>query len=270
MFQWAADAERGGRMPAGFRNPFLRGCVRRRRTAVDMTAEPDITVEMATRFLQTSDDYQLKLFAPVILCGLRAAEPVYLFHEHVEASMLTVPCFERLDHATKGRRNKCCPLLPALRALIGAGRGLIYVRRAACRRTAPLLGTSLEELVTAYERRCRRGGRLDAAAKLQIRAAVLRDAGAITYDLIQGEFKRIADRLHWPRQATLKDFRHLFSTAMANGGLPEHERRHLMGHAPGRDAIVVYTHLTKLAEHYRLAVEREFEPLLEVIRSRAV
>jgi hypothetical protein len=52
--------------------------------------------------------------------------------------------------------------------------------------------------------------------------------------------------------------------------MPEHERRYLLGHHPGKGAIVAYTHLNQLAEHYRLAAERELGPLLEVLRRRAM
>ena len=57
----------------------------------------------------------------------------------------------------------------------------------------------------------------------------------------------MACRLDWPKAATPKDFRHLFATVMANGGLPEHMLRYLLGHAPDRDATHAYTHLDQLA-----------------------
>ena len=66
----------------------------------------------------------------------------------------------------------------------------------------------------------------------------------------------------------MKGFRHLFATVVANGGLAEHERRYLMGHAPGRDAIHVYTHLNELADHYRAVAESRWFGVLEVIRAR--
>lgn len=43
-----------------------------------------------------------------------------------------------------------------------------------------------------------------------------------------------------------------------------------MGHAPGRAAIVTYTHLNKLREHYLRAVEIEFAPLVNAIHRRAI
>ena len=55
---------------------------------------------------------------------------------------------------------------------------------------------------------------------------------------------------------------------MANGGVPEHERRYLMGHAPGKEAIVSYTHLNQTAEHYQRAIDLELAPVLAVLQPR--
>jgi intergrase/recombinase len=96
----------------------------------------------------------------------------------------------------------------------------------------------------------------------------MHDAGSLTYKLIQGEFAQLANKLGWPAAATLKDLRHLFSTALANAGMPEHERRYLLGHEPGRGAVVHYTHLNKLSEHYHSAVDQELAPALVVVRRR--
>ena len=97
---------------------------------------------------------------------------------------------------------------------------------------------------------------------------MLKDAGGITYDHVEGEFKKLARRLKWPAKATLKDLRHLFATAMANAGLPEPSRQYLMGHSPTSAAISVYTHLNRLREQYLKAVEAEWAPLLEILRRR--
>src|SRR5580704_9614780 len=95
--------ERGGLLPEGFRNPFLRSG-RRSSTPHDLAGEPDITVAMAEEFLQACDGFQLQLFAPMVLYGLRAGEPCLLFAEHVRDGWLKVPCIEALAYLTKGRR----------------------------------------------------------------------------------------------------------------------------------------------------------------------
>ena len=89
------------------------------------------------------------------------------------------------------------------------------------------------------------------------------------YDHIENEFHRLADQLSWPAEATLKDFRHLFSTAMMNAGMPEYYRKYLMGHAVSKSAISTYTHLDQLREHYLKASQRQFLPLIEVFTRRS-
>ena len=111
---------------------------------------------------------------------------------------------------------------------------------------------------------------MGAGERVVIRDRLLQEAGGLTYKRIQGEFTRISKMLGWPVEATIKDFRHACNTALANGGMPEHERRYLLGQNPGRGAIVTYTHLNKTAEHYQAAAARELAPLIEVLRSRAV
>ena len=275
LFAWAADPDRGNLLPTGFRNPFLRSTLQRREHATDMTAAPDVTVEMATEFLRNCDDYRLRLFTPLILYGLRASEPVFVFHELIDESWLNVSGLQKLDYSTKGLRNKRLPLLGAVASLLNAGRpgprkGLVFVRRSVAegKERPPLLGAALEALAYEYQQRLRSHNRSDMLARIRIRDDVIRDAGGLSYDLINGEFHRIARRLKWPACATLKDFRHLFATALVSAAVPEPMRRYLMGHTPGRDAIVAYTHLDRLTDHYRRAVEQEYGSLLAILRSR--
>jgi integrase len=269
MFEWAADPQRGDCLPPGFVNPFRRRAFQRRRVAADMFGEPDITVAMAGDFLAACDDYQLRLFAPLPLLGLRAAEPIFLFQEHVERDTLHVTCVKELEHTTKGLQNKRLPLLPPLLTLLhGPAAGLLYVRRAVAegREQPQLQGASLPQIVAECTRRWQ--GTTSVRERLQIRQTVLDEAGALTYKHIQGEFAGVAQRLHWPTAATLKDLRHLFATCMANGGLPEHERQYLMGQSTGKAPILRYTHFNRIREHYEAAVAREMQPLVDVLVRR--
>jgi hypothetical protein len=108
-------------------------------------------------------------------------------------------------------------------------------------------------------------GPTSARQRQQFRYAVLRDAGGLTYKLIQGEFRQVASRLGWPATATLKDFRHLCQTVLDNGGLSISERQYLLGQSLGSAAIVAYTHLNQLPARYRQAVETGFRPVLAAI-----
>jgi hypothetical protein len=119
-----------------------------------------------------------------------------------------------------------------------------------------------------YRRRCGTTGIMGAPSRERLRQDLLRDAGGLSYDLIEQEFSVLARRLNWPRSATLKDLRHLFATTMNNAAMPEAYRRFLMGQAPGKAAIVAYTHLNELARHYADAVRREWTPVVEAILQR--
>jgi integrase len=94
---------------------------------------------------------------------------------------------------------------------------------------------------------------------------VLHDAGGLTYDHVEDEFRQLAGRLGWPPAATVKDLRHLFATAMNNANQPEAYRQYLMGHGPGRAAIGAYTHLTEVGGHYAAAVRKVWTPVIEAV-----
>lgn len=275
LFEWAADPERGNRLPEGFRNPFLRSSATRSVLQGDPLAAPDITLDMALTLVAACDPFQLRLFVPMLLFGLRAAEPCYLFREYLDDEWLRVPNNLDLHYLTKGRRDKRFPLLEELRPFwkeLGEGRsqGLLFERRSVAegRERAPLQGRSLAEIVAEYQRRCSTHNRVTAADRRQLRDTVLHEAGGLTYDHVQGEMEGLARRLGWPKEATLKDLRHLFCTSMNNAAMPESFRRYLMGQAPGRAAIVAYTHLHELKRHYAEAVHREWLPLVGAINRR--
>ncbi len=275
MFEWAGDPDRGNSFPAGFRNPFRRAGLQRRKALIDPTGEPDITMTMAVDFMASCDHYQLRLFGPMCLYGLRASEPAFLLQERIEDGWVKVGCIPGLSYITKGMRDKRLPLLDVVAALwrvshLDRQTGLVYVRRkvAADRQSYTLAGASLQELIDEFDRRCGGSKVTSAIGRQRIRDDLIRDAGGLTYEQINNEFHRVAKPLGWPSAATLKDFRHLFATSLANGGLQEHERRYLMGHAPGRDAIHIYTHLNELAEHFRTAAESQWSDMLRVIRTK--
>jgi hypothetical protein len=275
LFEWAADPERASLLPEGFRNPFLRPAQTRSLLKGDPLAEPDVTPAMAVDLVTACDRFQLRLFAPMLLFGLRAAEPCFLFREYLDAHWLRVPCNPELDYFTKGRRDKRFPLVEDLRLLWdelrrGQRHGLLYERRGAAegRERAPLEGTALADVVAEYRRRCLAEPGGGAAGRRLLRDEVLREAGALTYDHVEQEFTALARRLGWPAAATLKDLRHLFATAMHNAAMPEAYRRYLMGQAPAKAAVTAYTHLNELGRHYAEAVRREWRPLTEAVRRR--
>jgi hypothetical protein len=275
LLEWAADPDRGNLLPDGFRNPFRRRGEPRPVFNRDPLAEPDITLTMALDFVRACDRYQLRLFAPMLLFGLRAAEPCFLFVEYLDGDWLRVPCNADLAYRTKGRRDKRFPLIADLRPLWealrnGRAQGLLYERRPAAegREKAALRGASLADLVEEFRGRCAAGQAPNAAGRLRLRDVLLKEAGGVGYDRIQQEFGGLARKLGWPAAATLKDFRHLFCTTLGNAAMPEAYRRYLMGHSPEKAAVAAYTHLNELRRHYGEAVRREWAPLVAVILER--
>jgi integrase len=276
MYQWAADPERGHLLPDGFRNPFLSAARPRRELAPDPVGVPDISMEMAGQFLEACDAYQLPLFATIVLFGLRAAEPAHLFQESLRDGWLQVPCIPELSILTKGRRNKTLPVLPLLNKLLLQERhqGLIFLRRNVLesREDAPLANASLSILIEEFRSRSTRNGcnGICSMEKLDLRNQILKEAGGLCYDQIEAEFQRVARKLGWPRIATLKDFRHLFSTSLENAGVPLYFRQYLMGQAPTNAPITTYTHLApeKIRNHYDRAIQQEFQPVLGALQRR--
>jgi len=196
MYLWAADPDQGKLLPEDFRNPFLRRGRRQRQAPPNQLGEPDITVPMAADFLQACDDYQLRLFAPLVLYGLRPSELCYLFGNPDDRHGLDVVCRPELDYRTKGGRDKRLPLVPPLPELLygnGKGRpsGLLYLRRCAVEGSGRirLLASTREELVAEFERRCKQDRVHTAADRRRVRDQVLRDAGGMNYDHIATEFQ---------------------------------------------------------------------------------
>lgn len=270
LFEWATDPEQGNLLPA-LSNPFRRKILGRRRKGRDLVSEPDITPAMAQNLLNACDDYQLRLLAPLVFYGLRPGELLFAFHEHLDSQFLSIECIEALGYLTKGKRNKRLPMLDPLYALLRGDplqrQGLIFLRRHEQETKKPdLLGVELPRLIEITAHACRDAHNVQ--QRQRCRDQVLRRAGATSYKRIEREFQQLARSLEWPKAATLKDLRHLCNTLLANGGMSETERRYLLGHDLGRAAILNYTHLNRLGEHYRQAVEREMSPLLQVLQRR--
>ena len=264
---WAADPDRGALLDSGFRNPFRGQAQAMRTRAPDLCSAPPITVEMAADWLRHCDPYQRQLFAPLILCGLRAAELGWVLADDVEDTWLFVRCHPELDHLTKGRRDKKFPLGATLRSVIGPPvHSVLWLPRRDFVPPAEL-PPDTPGLVAEFQRRLAEVPQICAVNRRQIRDQLLREAGALDYDRIEGEFRQLATRLNWPRTATLKGFRHLFATALENSGCPESYRRYFLGHSPGRSAIVTYTHLDQLERHYRRLLDGEFLPIMKVLES---
>lgn len=262
---WAADPDQGNLLAHSFRNPFTGRNWTIRQPAVDLTRELPITISMAADFLRACDDYQKRLFTPLILFGLRAAEIGWVFSEDVTAEWFTVRCHPELDYLTKGQRDKKFPLLPKIRSfLLPASDCGLWVQR---RSWAADGGTvfSRDAMIAKYQRRMARHGSPDAKIRRHVRTQLLREQGALEYDHIHGEFQHLAKQLNWSASSTLKGFRHLFATSLENNGCPVSYRQYFMGQSQGRSAIVRYTHLDELSRHFGDLIENRYAPILAAL-----
>jgi integrase len=232
---------------------------------------------MIVDLIQICDPFRLAIFAPLALYGMRPGELGWLFREHVENGWLHVRCIPELDYFTKGRRDKGFPIVDCLRPLLSVtkndGKGLVFVNRRVATHKAqvPLYGESLAGLVEEYRRRCSAEAKINASRRREIRNALMKDAGQLTYDHIQSQFKKLSSVLEWPAQATLKDFRHLCSSCLEDAGVPEYYRRYLMGQSFGRAPIVTYTHISQdqVKRHYMSAVDTELAPIVAAVERRS-
>lgn len=269
VFAWAADPARGNLLPQGFINPFVQQSDSATQVRNALIGEPDISIPMAADLIAACDDFQLPVFATILLYGLRPSELSFLFHELIDDQWFRVECLPELYYFTKGRRNKMFPRCQPINALLDSmgrtGPGLLFNNRLA---SAQPRRTTLPQTVLEYRRRCQQARLSTATVREQLRNQVLAENGWLDYDRIEGEFRILADRLAWPRNATLKDLRHLFSTSMENAGVPEFYRKFFMGQSPGRAPIVGYTHLNRLEEQYMKLLETEFAPIVAAINER--
>jgi hypothetical protein len=151
-----------------------------------------------------------------------------------------------------------------------SSKGLLYLRRSVVqgREDAPLLDHSADGLAAEFHARCSSKGVCTARGQRQVRDQVFKEAGAMTYDHVVAEFRKLTRGLNWPAAATLKDFRHLFATAMENGGMPENYRKYLMGQSVGFAPAVVYVHLNQVRKRLEEAIERSMQPLVLAIQHR--
>ncbi|MFV1967239.1 MAG: hypothetical protein ACC628_17560 [Pirellulaceae bacterium] len=277
MLEWAADPDRGNVLPDGFRNPFARRARDTREVAPDVLSKPDISMQMAVDLLHACDRFQLAIFAPLALYGMRPGELGWLFREHIENDWLRVLCIPHLGYLTKGRRDKAFPVVGCLQPLWrrddDVSKGLLYVNRRVDSRKVqpPLTGMPLSELVEGYRRRCSAIGKANAEHRRKVRDTLMKEAGQLGYDHIQAEFKKLSRILDWSAAATLKDLRHLFATCLENAGVPEFYRRYLMGQSFGRTPIVAYTHITEdqVKKHFVSALRSELAPIVAAIERRS-
>jgi hypothetical protein len=189
VFAWAADPARGNVLPQGFINPFVQQSDSATQVRNSLIGEPDISIAMATDLIAVCDDFQLPIFATILLYGLRPSEVSFLFHELVDDQWFRVECLPDLCYFTKGRRNKmfprCQPIAALLECMGQTGPGLLFNNRLA---SAQPRRVSLAQTILEYRRRCQQERLTSAPVREQLRNRLLAENGWLDYDRIEGEF----------------------------------------------------------------------------------
>jgi integrase len=263
-------------LPEGLRNPFTAHIPAKPYRG--LVTEDEFRSEGVVRFIEHCDLYQLPLMAPLILYGLRAAEPQFVMIEHWNTldNSLAVNCDADLQHLTKGRVNKRFPVPSVLDTLLGLMSGWrrggpLFVRRAvACGTIEPRLSEPTRETLASEYRRRVTNVR-SAARRKAIRRRLMLDAGAADYDQIDAEFREVAQRAGLGPEWTLKGLRHHFASSLERANIPHYLRKYFMGHRVPQDPLKVYTEITfeDVEEHYGRLLATKLAPIVEAIQERA-
>jgi integrase len=233
-------------LPEEAQNPF-QGHVGSR-PLKDLVARTELNAEVLTRLITQADMYQLVLFMPMILYGLRAAEPCYLMIEdwQPEDALLTVACVPDLEYKTKGRINKTFPVPPIIHRLLtvaaqGRQGGPLLLSRDHFegRKAVPSPLATQPQIVEEYRRRV--DGIHSAQRRSTALESVLQEAGAATYDQLSREFRGAVRRADLPGCVTLKSLRHYFASALESANISYFTRKYFMGHRVRRDPLAIYT-----------------------------
>jgi integrase len=218
--------------------------------------------EQEHAFLAACDDWQLPVFATLLLTGLRPGELCHLLLPDdldLESGILRVRNKPRLGWQVKTRNQRDIPLMPELTAalrrhLSGRKEGPVFRRRlwgeARCPFDATPLAAEreLDRRVAAKE--AVSGVPVTRADRNRLARRLWREMGVVREDRVRLEFIRVASEIGLSDQTAPKIFRHQFATALQEGRVDPLVRNLLMGHAAagersaghGLGMTAMYTH----------------------------
>lgn len=245
VWQWALE-HNPPLLPEESGNPFRKHVGSR--SPRNLVTPPDLNTSDIVKLIQTADRYQLILLMPLILYGLRAAEPCFLMVEdwNCKDHLLTVSCVPDLDYKTKSRIDKVFPVPPILDRLLrlatkGRPGGPLLPSRAHFEsgEVASLLLATKQQMAQEYHKRL--DGHCSAASRLKVLANLFHDAGGVSYDQLSHEFQQMVGCANLTSHPTLKSLRHFFAAALEKANISYFTRKYFMGHRVRRDPLAVYT-----------------------------
>jgi integrase len=220
--------------------------------------------EQEKKFLEACDDWQLPIFATLMLTGVRPGELTHLLlpdDADFDQGWLRIRNKPELGWQVKTRNERRLPLLPEVvdsLKILAAGRngGLVFQRRRRrkfdddCRRLSLL---SPQDLAGELAQRVEESKNAAENSRQRHRAESRRlwsQIGHIPEARLRTEFMKLTAAIGMPHVTAPKTLRHLFATALMEGNVDPMIRSQLMGHVASGDArskgplgmTGVYTH----------------------------
>lgn len=249
-----------------------------------------LSADQEKRFLEACDDWQLPIFATLLLTGMRPGELIHLLlpdDVDFDGGWLHVRNKADLGWRIKTRNERRIPLAPelgnVLRHVIGnRSTGPLFLRRRFNGTVHPLLtGVDRPGLVAElHHRLATDDGQGDEVSRREWEQRMQRrlwtDMGVIKADRLRIEFMRLTRVLGVPGITAPKTLRHMFATRLQDANVDPLIRNQLMGHAPsgtskGNGALgmtAVYTHTHPETMRRQLISAFQESPTLCVLRVR--
>ncbi len=266
-------------LPEGLTNPFAGAAPPR--PEYELLSDARFPSSGIIRIVERCDEYQLAILAPIMLYGLRPGEPRHVMVEdwNREEGTLRVNCDRNLEYETKGATNKRFPVPPVLATLLerivgSRSGGPLFIRRALFeqRQTGVRVGSTRQVLTAEYFRRV--AGVMSVAERVDIRERLMSEAGAVSYDQIDAEFRKLTAGAGLGSEWTLKSLRHHFADQLESSNVSYYARKYLMGHRfktkTKRDTLNTYTRINfgDLKTQYNAMLEGCFAPIVQAIENR--
>jgi integrase len=246
------------------------------------------TPEQERQFLEARDDWQLPIFATLMLTGLRPGELTHLLLPgdlNLREGWLRVRNEPELGWQVKTRNERSVPLAPELVELLkiataGRDTGPVFRRRRCVVGSERQLWNFTPEQLSEE---CRReietsqqsgNGAMCRQQCQRIAQRLWVELGAIPEDRLRLQFMKLTRAIGLAHVTAPKTLRHLFATRLQEANVDPLVRNELMGHVPMGDGrakgplgmTAVYTHTSAATLRSQLERAMQARQASDVIR----
>jgi len=252
-------------------------------------AKPIIIFDVAQerQFLEACDDWQLPIFATLMLTGLRPGELTHLLLPEdvdLQEGWLAVRNKPDLGWQVKTRNERRVPLMPELKDVLAIvanerGSGPLFLRRDGANVSAYRFAhATREQLRAELDRRIARrqvaGDSPSRAQKRQMFQRLWFEMGAVFEDRLRIEFMKLTCSIGLPQLTAPKTLRHLFATNLQEVNIDPLIRNQLMGHVAageGRSSgplgmTGIYSHASPATIRRQMTEAMQGRPAMDVLR----